>query len=246
MPLGMEPNKTKGHESPRTALGSRLADIYRRLYDTYGPQEWWPGDSPFEVIVGAILTQSAAWTNVERAIENLKGAGALSAPALRGMAYQDLARLVYPSGYYNAKALKLRAIAEHMAAYDDILESLFDKDTTSLRDELLSIHGVGEETADSIILYAAGRPAFVIDAFTRRITGRLGLAPSQETYQAYQALFQGHLPPDAAMFNEYHALLVRLAKDTCRKRQPRCGACPLQPVCPTGSEAACSSSEIAP
>jgi endonuclease-3 related protein len=208
-----------------------LPDIYRRLLARFGPQHWWPADEPFEVIVGAILTQSAAWGNVEKAINNLRGAGALSPRALRKLPQAKLAELVYPCGYYHAKALKLKAFALWLGNhYDDDLNRLFALDSDELRQQLLSVHGIGPETADSIMLYAAGKPVFVIDAYTRRIISRLGLAPEKDSYAAYQALFMENLPPDAKLFNEYHALLVCLGKNVCR-RQPLCGECCLSDVC---------------
>ena len=208
-----------------------LADIYRRLLGRFGPQHWWPADEPFEVIVGAILTQSAAWGNVEKAIENLRGAGALSPQALRQLPKAKLAALVYPCGYYNAKALKLRALADWLGNhYQDDLDRLFALDAAELRRQLLSVHGIGPETADSIVLYAAGKPVFVIDAYTRRIFSRLGLAPNKDSYSAYQKFFEDNLPQDVKLFNEYHALLVCLGKNVCR-RQPLCGECPLNDVC---------------
>jgi endonuclease-3 related protein len=208
-----------------------LTDIYRRLLDRFGPQHWWPADEPFEVIIGAILTQSAAWGNVEKAIANLRGAGALSPRALRKLPRARLAELVHPCGYYNAKALKLKAFALWLGNhYDDDLDRLFALNADDLRRELLSVHGIGPETADSIILYAAGKPVFVIDAYTRRIISRLGLAPQKDSYAAYQALFMENLPGDAKLFNEYHALLVCLGKNICR-RQPLCADCCLSDVC---------------
>jgi endonuclease-3 related protein len=160
-----------------------------------------------------------------------KEAGALNAPALRALPGAELARLVFPSGYYNAKARKLKAFAEWLGGkYEDSLERLFAGDTASLRAELLSVHGIGEETADSILLYAGNKPVFVIDAYTRRIGERLGLTPPLKTYGEYQALFTGALPAEAALFNEYHALLVRHGKEACRKR-PACAACCLKDIC---------------
>ncbi len=208
--------------------------VYERLYAAYGPQRWWPGETPFEVIAGAILTQSVAWTSVEKAIAALKREGLLSAPALRAAPRERLAALLRPTGYFNAKARKVQAMAEHLARYDDDLDRFFNQDAEALRAELLGIHGVGEETADSIVLYAAGKPSFVIDAYTRRIFGRLRMGPADGTYARLRAWFQRHLPADARLFNEYHALLVRLGKDVCRKQRPRCGVCPLQGVCPMG------------
>lgn len=212
-------------------IDHNLRRIYDLLFAAYGPQHWWPADEPFEVIVGAILTQSTAWSNVEKAIANLKTAGALRPSVLHSIPTEELARLIRPSGYYNAKARKLKAFVERLLSeYDGDLAKLFDLDDDSLRRELLSIHGVGEETADSIILYAARRPAFVIDAYTVRILSRLGVAPPRQTYGAYQALFTASLEPDEALFNEYHALLVRHGKDVCRK-SPRCDACCLTSLC---------------
>lgn len=207
-----------------------LREIYDRLLGCYGPQHWWPGDSPFEVMVGAILTQSAAWGNVEKALANLKGAGSLSAAALRQLNLPQLARLIRPSGYYNAKAQKLKALAQFLEAFDDDLARLFSLETGELRRRLLSVHGIGEETADSIILYAAAKPTFVVDAYTRRILERLGLGPASTSYAAFQAFFQASLPQEAQLFNEYHALLVRHGKEACRKL-PRCPVCCLRDIC---------------
>ncbi len=197
----------------------------------YGPQYWWPAQEPFEIIVGAILTQSAAWRNVEKAIANLKAAKALSPEALRRLGLSEVAALIYPCGYYNAKALKLKSLASWLGKYyDDNLNKLFTGNTDHLRQQLLSIHGIGQETTDSIILYAAHKPVFVIDAYTRRIINRIGLAPDSNSYIAYQALFMDNLPTDAGLFNEYHALLVCLAKDVCRNR-PLCQRCCLNSIC---------------
>ncbi len=212
------------------ATQEKLLEIYHRLLTHYGPQHWWPADGPFEVIVGAILTQSAAWGNVEKAIANIKKAAALSPAALRLIPSSDLAQLIYPCGYYNAKAWKLKAFVQVLGEeYSDDLEALFSLDIQQLREELLSIYGIGEETADSIILYAAGKPIFVVDAYTRRILRRLGLGPASESYAAFQTLFMDHLPHEACLFNEYHALFVRLGKEVC-KRKPLCPCC-LSALC---------------
>ncbi len=214
-----------GSKAAKTA--EALTDIYNRLFDHYGPQHWWPGETPFEVIIGAILTQSTAWANVEKAIANLKASGLLDPISLDEIATAKLATLIRPSGYYNAKAVKLKACVERLnREHDGSLDNLFALDTGELRKELLSIHGIGPETADSILLYAAHRPVFVIDAYTKRIIGRLGLAPSSDSYEAFQQLFMENLPHDEGMFNEYHALLVRHGKDVCRKT-PRCEGCCL-------------------
>jgi len=213
------------------SISQVLLNIYRQLMACYGPQNWWPAQEPFEVIVGAILTQAAAWGNVEKAIANLKQAEALSPEALRQTSLAELAMLVYPCGYYNAKAQKLKSLAHWLGNhYADDLNKLFATDTHHLRQQLLSIHGIGQETADSIILYAANKPVFVVDAYTRRIISRVGLAPENNSYSAYQALFMDNLPADTQLFNEYHALLVCLAKDVCRSH-PLCPQCCLNSNC---------------
>ncbi|MCK4368753.1 MAG: endonuclease [Dehalococcoidales bacterium] len=213
------------------SIAQALLDIYRRLLAHFGPQHWWPAQEPFEVIVGAILTQSAAWGNVEKAIANLRAAEALSPGALRRLPRSKLAKLVHPCGYYNAKALKLKSFAFWLGNhYKDDLDRFFDNDTGDLRRQLLSIHGIGRETADSIVLYAANKPIFVIDAYTRRVISRIGLAPEKDSYAAYQAFFTEHLPPDAELFNEYHALLVCQGKNVCR-RHPLCQQCCLSDIC---------------
>jgi endonuclease-3 related protein len=213
------------------SIAKALLDIYRRLMACYGPQHWWPAGEPFEVIVGAILTQSAAWGNVEKAVNNLRGAKALSPRALRQLSTPKLARLVHPCGYYNVKARKLKSFALWLGNhYDDDLDRLFASSIEDLRQQLLSIHGIGQETADSIILYGANKPIFVIDAYTRRIISRIGLAPDKDSYAAYQALFIENLEPDAKLFNEYHALLVCLGKKVCRPR-PLCPQCCLNDIC---------------
>lgn len=216
-------------EGTITTRSRILTEIYRRLFTCYGPQHWWPARTPFEVIVGAILTQSAAWGNVEKAIENLRRAGNLSPGALRRLSQSELTSLIYSCGYYNVKARKLKAFAEWLGAhYDDNLDRLFSLDADALRRQLLEIYGIGEETADSIILYAGNKPLFVIDAYTRRIIDRVGLTPRGNSYEDFQALFMANMPPDPTLFNEYHALLVRLAKEVCRTK-PLCGQCCLNP-----------------
>ena len=216
-------------------MTEHLADVYERLYRAYGRQHWWPGDTPFEVIVGAILTQSAAWTNVEKAIVNLKAAGALSPEGIHRLDEGDLAALIRPSGYFNAKARKLKAFVEMLyERFEGDLDALLTTPLPHLRNLLLSTHGIGPETADSIVLYAAGQASFVIDAYTRRIFGRLGLDVGRDTYDAWQRLFMSGLPLDATLFNEYHALIVRLGKERCLRSRPLCVGCPLQEGCRTG------------
>ncbi len=209
-------------------------ELYRLLLQCHGPQHWWPASGRFEVMVGAILTQAAAWSNVEKAIAALRRAGALSPAALRRLSLPEIARLVYPSGYYNAKARKLKALATYLGGYDDDLDRLFALPVERLRPELLGVYGIGEETADSILLYAGGKPVFVVDAYTRRILGRSRLGPPAGSYRQYQQLFMDNLPADAGLFNEYHALLVRHGKDICRVR-PRCQECCLnENICHPG------------
>ena len=204
--------------------------VFDALLTRYGPQYWWPGETPFEVIVGAILTQNTSWTNAARAITALKAGGKLSAAAIRATEIDQLAALIRPSGYFNAKARKLRAMAEFIGETADDLDARFRGDTETLRRALLAVHGVGPETADSILLYAAGRPVFVIDAYTVRIMSRLGLAGEKPDYDRLQRLFSANLEPDRARFNEFHALIVRLGKEVCRPT-PRCPECCLNAVC---------------
>jgi len=211
-----------------SALTRRLLDLYDRLLAAFGPRGWWPGDTEFEVMVGAILTQNTAWTNVKKAVDNLKAAGLLNPEALDRLTSNELAALIKPSGYYNVKAVRLKNLVRLVqAAGGGDPPLLLKRPPEQLRADLLALKGVGPETADSILLYAAGRPLFVIDAYTRRILGRHGLAEGDETYDHLQALFMDHLPADPALFNEYHALLVHLGKHYCRPN-PRCSGCPLE------------------
>lgn len=218
------------------SVAKLLEEIYHRLFEKYGPQHWWPGETPFEVMIGAVLTQSAAWKNVETAITNLKTAGLMAPAALREKSSEEIAPLIRSAVYYNVKAHKLKAMVEYIGnTGDDNLDTLFEKDTGRLRDELLAVWGIGEETADSILLYAANKPVFVIDAYTRRIMSRIGIQPERDTYSDWQSFFMKNLPADIVLFNEYHALLVRLGKETCRPK-PLCSNCPLRVVCDTGVE----------
>lgn len=208
-----------------------LGIIHQRLTDTYGFQHWWPAEEPFEVMVGAILTQSVAWHNAEKAINNLKRAKVLSPQATRHLAVSELAKIIHPCGYYNNKALRLKALAKWLGhQYDDDIKKLITVNISSLRQQLLSIRGVGQETADSILLYAVDKPTFVIDAYTRRIIDRLGLTPDDNNYAGYQSLFMDNLAADVWLFNEYHALLVKLAQNACNKK-PLCRRCCLIDIC---------------
>lgn len=182
--------------------------------------------------MGAVLTQGTSWHNVEKAIWNLKEARLLSHKAIRDLPMGELARLLYPSGFYNSKAKRLRSLCQwlELSSGGDV-DTLRERDTRELRKELLSIHGIGPETADAILLYALEKPVFVIDGYTRRIVDRLGLAPEKRDYRSYQILFESRLPPSVGLYNEFHALLVALGKDACRKH-PHCEACCLQDFCP--------------
>jgi endonuclease-3 related protein len=204
-----------------------LKGVFDRLLNVLGPQYWWPAESPFEVIVGAILTQNTAWRNVKQAIGKLRECDLLTAEAIRTTPLTELALLIRASGYYNQKARKLKAFCEHLESHwhghlDDFLCQDFDK----LRSELLSLHGIGPETADSIILYAAGQPSFVVDAYTYRIFHRHGWVPESIDYEELRSFFAKALEPDVALFQEYHALLVRTGHLYCR-RKPACHSCPL-------------------
>ena len=207
-----------------------LLEIYDKLYAFYGPQHWWPGDSPFEVAVGAILTQNTNWSNVEKAIANLKAARVLSAHALHRVPAAELALLIRPSGYFNIKAGRLKAfLAFILTAYRGSMKKMGKGDTASLRQELLNVHGIGPETADSILLYALDKPVFVIDAYTKRVMSRHGILDHGASYDEYQRMFHELLGNDISLFNEYHALLVMVGKDYC-KPKPLCANCPLTPA----------------
>ncbi len=207
-----------------------LQRIFDDLLAAYGPQHWWPGDTPFEVMVGAILTQNTAWGNVEKAIANLKENNALSAEAIDACEHDRLAAWLKPSGYFNIKAIRLQNYCRWYLAQGGF-EALSQRPTGELRHGLLSVNGVGPETADDMLLYAFERPVFVIDAYTRRLFSRLGLVDEKLGYEALRSFFETALPADVALFNEYHALIVRHAKEACRKR-PLCEPCPLGPACP--------------
>jgi len=211
-------------------LSRRLNSIYRRLHARFGPQGWWPGRTRFEIAAGAVLTQNTAWSNVEKAIANLRKAGALSVRGMRRLSERRLAGLVRPSGYFNQKAKKLRALLDWLASRDrgGSVKRALAGPLAEVRASLLSVSGVGPETADSILLYAGGRPVFVIDAYTRRALERHGLAAPGASYEELRALFESSLPRSVSLYNEYHALFVRLGKEHCAKRAPRCAGCPLE------------------
>ncbi len=211
-----------------TLTGQRLMEMYNRLKDHFGPQHWWPGDTRLEIIVGAVLTQNTNWKNVERAIANLKDQGLLSIQALASATVPQLAQAIRPAGYYNIKARRLKNLIDFIVSRQGgDLSFLLKEALGPLRKGLLGVKGVGPETADSILLYGADRPVFVVDAYTHRILYRHGMAGEQATYNELQTLFVDHLPDDPALFNEFHALIVRTGKDYCRKR-PLCKVCPLE------------------
>ena len=221
----------------RDDTATRLTEVYDRLYACFGAQHWWPHSAggAFEIVVGAILTQNTAWTNVEKALANLRRACLLTPAALYRAPTARLARLIRPSGYFNLKAKKLKAFTRFLfTEHRGKLTHLLARNTERLRAELLSVYGIGAETADSIILYAAHQPVFVVDAYTRRIFARLGLARADASYDELQSLIMQNLPRVASRFNEYHALIVALGKNTCKKRAPRCEECPLRVLCPAG------------
>jgi endonuclease-3 related protein len=207
-----------------------IAGVYRRLLAAHGRQHWWPGGSRFEIMVGAVLTQNTAWRNVEQAIANLKKAAALSPQAIVQVSPRRLARWLKPSGYFNIKARRLRALSRWLIGQGGI-RSLARLSTDELRRALLAVPGIGPETADDILLYAFERPVFVIDAYTRRIFHRLGLIRADEDYEVLRHLFEEALGPDVQRYNEYHALIVLHGKDVCKKR-PRCECCCLRAACP--------------
>ena len=211
-------------------IGKRLKSIYTALFKAFGPQHWWPGDTPFEMMVGAVLTQNTAWSNVEKAIANLKQERLLTPQRLKDVPPGKLASLIRPSGYYNIKAKRLsHLLAFIMNHHHGNLKKMLAGEPGELRKKLLQVNGIGPETADSIILYAAEKPVFVVDAYTRRIFSRHGLVLESAGYHEVQQIFMQHLPQDVRLYNEYHALIVRLGKDYCKKSKPRCAECPLRP-----------------
>lgn len=204
-----------------------IKSFYHALYDAYGPQGWWPGDGVVEIVVGAILTQNTAWTNVQRAIANLRKAKLLTWDALRDISDDDLAAAIRPSGTYRVKAKRIRAFVDWLfREFDGDTDAMFARPLPALRDDLLNVHGIGPETADAILLYAGGLPTFVVDAYTRRVLRRHGLIGATADYATVKTMFESQLPADVALFNEYHALLVHVGKRHCRATAT-CEGCPL-------------------
>jgi endonuclease III related protein len=207
---------------------------------------WWPARTPFEVIVGAILTQSTAWANVERAIANLRTAKTLTPAALGRVSATRLAALVRPSGYFRQKAEKLKAFVRFLETeYGGSLKRMFETPTAELREKLLAVHGIGPETADSILLYAGSHPVFVVDAYTHRIFGRHGLVDGKPDYERVRAFVESSIPRDPVLFNEFHALIVNTGKNWCRKSAPRCDGCPLREFLPAGAPVSALTPELA-
>jgi endonuclease-3 related protein len=207
-----------------------LIKIYRTLYQTYGPRHWWPGETSFEVMVGAILTQNTSWRNVEKAIQKLKGKGVLNPEGIHHLKRSELARLIKSSGYYRIKTDRLKSFIDFLfEEYDGNIKKMGRERLGELREKLLGVKGIGPETADSILLYGLKKPIFVVDAYTRRILSRHGIISEKASYEEVQKLFMDYLPRDEKLFNEYHALFVYLGKTVCKKI-PRCEICPLRGV----------------
>jgi len=209
-------------------ISKRINAFYNSLHDHYGPQLWWPADSQLECILGTILTQNTAWKNVEKVFKKLKSNNLISIEKLDSLPTKKLAALIRSSGYFNQKARKIKNFINFLKRnYDGNLEKMLNEDASALREKLLSIRGIGPETADSILLYAAKKPVFVVDAYTYRILSRHGLIPEQTSYNEIQELFMDTLPRDTQIYNEYHALIVRVGKEHCKKN-PICEGCPLE------------------
>ena len=210
-----------------------LRAYYDALFAAYGPQHWWPGRSAFEVIVGAILTQNTSWNNVESAIRNLRREKLLTPRAMESVSLARLARLIRSSGYFRQKAKKLKCFVRFLhCEYAGSLAKMFGTPTAALREKLLSVRGIGPETADAILLYGGEHPVFVVDTYTRRLLERHALATPAHSYAEIRRLFEGSLPSDAPLYNEFHALIVRTGKEYCRTRNPRCSECPLHSFLP--------------
>ena len=207
-----------------------LTEIYASLLKSFGKQYWWPGDTGFEVVIGAILTQNTNWINVEKAIKNLKAAKVFTPKKLYEIDIKKLAELIKPSGYFNVKAKRLKHFIDWLFSnYNGSLSKLFKHDYATLREELLSVYGIGKETADSIILYAAEKPTFVVDAYTKRVLVRHGLITDDYDYEAIKAVFEDNLPAKVPLYNEYHALFVMVGKHYCKPKM-QCEECPLENV----------------
>lgn len=214
----------------RTSIERDIPKIYQALFKHFGPQHWWPGETPFEVIVGAVLTQNTNWGNVEKAIVNLKNEGLLSVEKLHSILPERLAQVIKPAGYFNIKAKRLKNVVSFIVnGYGGSLDEMRKQPLEKLREQWLSVNGVGPETADSILLYALGKPVFVVDAYTKRFLTRHNMAVVSDDYNRVQKKFTDALDNDTQLFNEYHALIVKLAKVHC-KTKPDCDTCPLRNI----------------
>ena len=210
-------------------LNRSLLRIYNLLYAGFGPRHWWPGDTKIEIIIGAILTQNTAWANAEKAIGNLRREKVLNVNRLSGISEKKLARLIRPSGYYNIKAIRIKNFLRFLnTRYRGSIDKMFGSDLFKLREELLAVKGIGQETADSILLYAGNKPVFVVDAYTKRIFSRHGLINEGADYKEVQSLFMDNLAKDQGLFNEFHALIVELGKSVCKSKKPLCSMCPIR------------------
>lgn len=212
-----------------------MANVYKEsfelLYDHFGPQGWWPGESDIEIVVGAILVQNTNWQNVEKALSNLQNDGMLTFEALVAMPMEELAEYIRPSGFFNVKAKRLKALLAMIEEeYSGDLQCLLVDELWVAREKLLRVKGVGEETADSILLYAANQPIFVVDSYTHRVFSRHNLLDEETDYSTIQETFMSNLEEDVQLYNEYHALIVAVAKKYCRKKKPLCDKCPLQGI----------------
>ena len=213
----------------KSRKNSQLLDLYDRLYLHFGPSHWWPGESSLEVMVGAILTQNTAWSNVEKAIRRLKAEGALSASFLHQVDQAVLSEWIRPAGYFRIKAGRLKNFFNfYIREYEGQIKKIKNQPLEFIRSQLLAVKGIGPETADSILLYALEMPSFVVDAYTHRIFSRHRLIDEEIGYEELRAYFMDRLPTDPQLYNEYHALLVRLGKEFCKKKNPRCEECPLK------------------
>ncbi len=208
---------------------NKIIKIYTTLYKSFGPQHWWPGETPFEIMIGAILTQNTNWKNVEKAISNIKNKDLLDPFKLNSISNNELQTLIKPSGFYRLKAKRLKNFLEYFIKdFNGSIENMKKLDRDKLRDYLLSIKGIGKETADSIILYALSKAIFVVDTYTQRILSRHNLIKLGEDYELIQSIFHNTLPENVKLFNEYHALLVKIGKEFCFKNSPLCDKCPLK------------------
>jgi endonuclease-3 related protein len=230
-----------GRRNPKAGRETRpveppLDAYFNSLFTAFGPQRWWPGETPFEIIIGAILTQNTSWANVERAISNLREAGLLSPLAIERATTQSIEEAVRPSGYFRQKARKLKSFCAFLRhEYRGSLKRMFAEPTEALRGKLLRVFGIGPETADSILLYAGGHPVFVVDAYTKRMLSRHGWVRDKAKYDDVRWIFERQFPGDVRRFNEFHALIVAAGKKFCRKTDPDCGGCPLGRYLQTGS-----------